>query len=208
VAVKVAEVQNMARHVLRNALVLWLSGQHLNRPCKSGEATKVPGKQKWPTLRNVGIRYSRPGHAWRVVSSFPSALPWQRNTASGFVQEHAWCMHIAFTAERSPCAALLARWRARSACRPALQMGSGVTAAFIAVTQQLLLPDYVAGFQKLKAAIEKTAMVEEGGDMDVQGMLVDAHVDLGKVVGRNLVGVIGSCSKGRDILEGCSAVPP
>jgi hypothetical protein len=32
VVVKVAEVQNMARHVLiiRNALVLWLSGQHLN----------------------------------------------------------------------------------------------------------------------------------------------------------------------------------
>jgi cytochrome c peroxidase len=62
VAVKVAEVQNMARHVLiiisRNALVLWLSGQHLNRPCKSGEATKAAGKQKWPTLRNVGIRYS------------------------------------------------------------------------------------------------------------------------------------------------------
>jgi predicted amino acid racemase len=26
-AVKVAEVQNMARHVLRIALVLWLSGQ-------------------------------------------------------------------------------------------------------------------------------------------------------------------------------------
>jgi hypothetical protein len=48
VAVKVAEVQNMARHVLRNALVLWLSGQHLNRPCKSGEATKARGKQKWP----------------------------------------------------------------------------------------------------------------------------------------------------------------
>jgi hypothetical protein len=60
VAVKVAEVQNMARHVLRNALVLWLSGQlqHLNRPCKSGEATKATGKQKLPTLRNVGIRYS------------------------------------------------------------------------------------------------------------------------------------------------------
>jgi hypothetical protein len=48
----------MARHVLRNALVLWLSGQHLNRPCKSGEATKATGKQKWPTLRNLGIRYS------------------------------------------------------------------------------------------------------------------------------------------------------
>jgi hypothetical protein len=58
VAVKVAEVQNMARHVLRNPLVLWLSGQHLNRPCKSGEATKATGEQKWPTLRNVGIRYS------------------------------------------------------------------------------------------------------------------------------------------------------
>jgi hypothetical protein len=48
----------MARHVLRNALVLWLSGQHLNRSCKSGEAPKATGKQKWPTLRNVGIRYS------------------------------------------------------------------------------------------------------------------------------------------------------
>jgi hypothetical protein len=51
-------------------------------------------------------------------------------------------------------------------------------------------------------------MVEEGGDMDVQGMLVDTHVDYGKVVGLNLVGVIGSCSKGTDFLEGCSAVPP
>jgi hypothetical protein len=61
VAVKVAEVQNMARHVLRNALVLWLSGQHLNRLYKSGDATKATGKQKWPALRNVGIRYS--GHA-------------------------------------------------------------------------------------------------------------------------------------------------
>jgi hypothetical protein len=30
----------MARHVLRNALVLLLSGQHLNRPCKSGEASR------------------------------------------------------------------------------------------------------------------------------------------------------------------------
>jgi hypothetical protein len=39
-AVKVAEVQNMARHVLRIALVLWLSGQHLNRPCKSGKASR------------------------------------------------------------------------------------------------------------------------------------------------------------------------
>jgi hypothetical protein len=37
---KGAEVQNMGRHVLRIALVLWLSGQHLNRPCSSGEATK------------------------------------------------------------------------------------------------------------------------------------------------------------------------
>jgi hypothetical protein len=40
VAVKVAEVQNMARHVLRIALALCLSGQHLNRPCSSGEATQ------------------------------------------------------------------------------------------------------------------------------------------------------------------------
>jgi hypothetical protein len=30
----------VAKHVLRIALVLWLSGQPLNRPCKSGEATK------------------------------------------------------------------------------------------------------------------------------------------------------------------------
>jgi hypothetical protein len=50
------------RLVLRNALVLWLSGQPLNRPCKSGEATKATGKQKWPTLRNVGIRYSKELH--------------------------------------------------------------------------------------------------------------------------------------------------
>jgi hypothetical protein len=49
----------MARHVLRNALVLWLSGQQLNRPCNSGEATKATGNPKWPTLRNVGIRYSK-----------------------------------------------------------------------------------------------------------------------------------------------------
>jgi hypothetical protein len=67
-AVKVAEVQNMARHVLRNALVLWLSGQHLNRPCKSDEATKATGKQKWPTLRNVGIRYSRAWPRRRVLA--------------------------------------------------------------------------------------------------------------------------------------------
>jgi hypothetical protein len=70
VAVKVAEVQNMARHVLRNALVLRLSGQHLNRPCNSGEATKATGKPKWPNLRNVVIRFSpRPpggsGPPWR-----------------------------------------------------------------------------------------------------------------------------------------------
>jgi hypothetical protein len=67
-AVKVAEVQSMARHVLRNALVLWLSGQHLNRPCKSGEATKATGKQKWPTLRNVGIRYRINPTLKRVVA--------------------------------------------------------------------------------------------------------------------------------------------
>jgi hypothetical protein len=36
----VAETQNMARHALRIALVLWLSGQHLNRLCIWGEATK------------------------------------------------------------------------------------------------------------------------------------------------------------------------
>jgi hypothetical protein len=46
VAVKVAEVQNMARHVLRNALVLWLSRQRLSRPCNSGEATEATGKPK------------------------------------------------------------------------------------------------------------------------------------------------------------------
>jgi hypothetical protein len=40
VALKVAEGQNMARHVLRIALVLWLSGQHSNGPCNSGEPTK------------------------------------------------------------------------------------------------------------------------------------------------------------------------
>jgi hypothetical protein len=43
----------------KNALVLWLSGQHLNRPCYSGEATKATGNPKWPTLRNVGIRYRK-----------------------------------------------------------------------------------------------------------------------------------------------------
>jgi hypothetical protein len=30
----------MARHVPRNALVLWLSEQHLNRPCNSREASR------------------------------------------------------------------------------------------------------------------------------------------------------------------------
>jgi hypothetical protein len=32
----VAEVQNIARQILSIALVPWLSGQHLNRPCSSG----------------------------------------------------------------------------------------------------------------------------------------------------------------------------
>jgi hypothetical protein len=76
VAAKVAEVQNMARHVLRNAQVLWLSGQHLNRPCKSGEATKATGKQKWPTLRNVGIRY-RSRHPNRRVATRCDAVTTQ-----------------------------------------------------------------------------------------------------------------------------------
>jgi hypothetical protein len=40
VAVKEAKVQSMARHVLRIALVLWLSGQHWNWPCNLGEPTK------------------------------------------------------------------------------------------------------------------------------------------------------------------------
>jgi hypothetical protein len=31
----------MARHLLRIALVLWQSGQLLNRPCNSSEATKL-----------------------------------------------------------------------------------------------------------------------------------------------------------------------
>jgi hypothetical protein len=74
VAVKVAEVQSMARHVLRNALVLWLSGQHLNRPCKSGEATKATGKQKWPTLRNVGIRYRAHEELGRVKGNYALKL--------------------------------------------------------------------------------------------------------------------------------------
>jgi hypothetical protein len=76
VAVKVAEVQNMARHVLRNALVLWLSGQHLNRPCKSGEATKATGKQKWPTLRNVGIRYRVGGVGATRCKGHPNCRIW------------------------------------------------------------------------------------------------------------------------------------
>jgi hypothetical protein len=38
--VKVAEVPNMARHVLGIALVLSLSGQHFNRQRDLGEATK------------------------------------------------------------------------------------------------------------------------------------------------------------------------
>jgi hypothetical protein len=40
VAVKAADVQNMARHVQRIALVLQLSGKHLSRPGNSSEATK------------------------------------------------------------------------------------------------------------------------------------------------------------------------
>jgi hypothetical protein len=46
VAVKVAEVQNMARHVLRNALVLWLSGQHL-----IGRASRA-GRRRQQASRN------------------------------------------------------------------------------------------------------------------------------------------------------------
>jgi hypothetical protein len=37
---EVAEVQSMARHVLRIALVPWLSGQQMNWLCNLGEATK------------------------------------------------------------------------------------------------------------------------------------------------------------------------
>jgi hypothetical protein len=47
----------MARDVSRNALVLWRSGKHLNRPCNSSEARKRAGKLNWPTLENVGMRY-------------------------------------------------------------------------------------------------------------------------------------------------------
>jgi hypothetical protein len=54
VAVKVEEVQNMARHVLMIALLLWLSGHHLNKPCNSGEATKSTGKPKWPDWSALG----------------------------------------------------------------------------------------------------------------------------------------------------------
>jgi hypothetical protein len=51
VAVSVAEVQNMAKHVMKIALVLWLSGQHSNRPCNSGEATKCTSKRKWDSRK-------------------------------------------------------------------------------------------------------------------------------------------------------------
>jgi hypothetical protein len=37
--------------LVRNALVLWLSGKHLNRPCNSGEATKATGNPE--SLRPV-----------------------------------------------------------------------------------------------------------------------------------------------------------
>jgi hypothetical protein len=43
VAVKAAVVQNMARHVLRNALVLWLSGQG-NRHSVLRSCTGTPSR--------------------------------------------------------------------------------------------------------------------------------------------------------------------
>jgi hypothetical protein len=59
VAVKFAEVQHMARHVL--ALGLWLSGQHLNRPCNLGEASRghkaSRSEQASRTPRRPGTHY-------------------------------------------------------------------------------------------------------------------------------------------------------
>jgi hypothetical protein len=87
----------MVRHVLRNALVLWLSGQHLNRLCKSGEASKATGKQKWPTFRNVGILYR---HNQRRAQLGPGrdCLP----SFEGLVQlrKHACCANLGLHAER------------------------------------------------------------------------------------------------------------
>jgi hypothetical protein len=81
--VNVAEVQNMARHAQRNALELWLSVQHLNRPCNSGEATKATGKLKWPTPRNVGIRYSCNRQGARYERGQPFISPYRSAVCPG-----------------------------------------------------------------------------------------------------------------------------
>jgi hypothetical protein len=74
VAVKVAEVQNMARHVLRNALVLWLSGRgdegnrqaETTKPTKCRDSLQVRNRfgPGYPSRHNpvvAGPHRSRPG---------------------------------------------------------------------------------------------------------------------------------------------------
>jgi hypothetical protein len=55
VAVKVAEGQNMARHVLRNALVLWLSGRHSGRATRTSRRRQHEAEMANPA--SVGIQY-------------------------------------------------------------------------------------------------------------------------------------------------------
>jgi hypothetical protein len=84
VVVKVAEVQNMARHVLRIARAGAVAVREaLESAVQVGPtkatATKATGKQKCPTLRNVGIRYRRQP---RTLSSPAGPCPTLRNVGN------------------------------------------------------------------------------------------------------------------------------
>jgi hypothetical protein len=71
VAAKVAEVQNMARHVLRNALVLWLSGQHLNRQLGRGDEGNRQSEMANPTKCRDSLQVALVA-APRAVPSHPT----------------------------------------------------------------------------------------------------------------------------------------
>jgi hypothetical protein len=89
VAVKVAEAQNMASHVLRIALVLW--------PCKQGKATKLrevnnrQAEMAIPTkCRDSQLRFSPCG----IPSTF-GALPREhmsRDKSTETPRRECWCL--------------------------------------------------------------------------------------------------------------------
>jgi hypothetical protein len=70
VAVKAAEVQNMARHVLRNALVLWLSGQG-NRHSVLRSCTGTPSRIFIESRNKKNVRFPRTEDAMnRIMAGF------------------------------------------------------------------------------------------------------------------------------------------